>query len=82
MAENDPQIHQRFVHGVQRHGHILDDLERAEENARHARKVGGRPFFSLPLAVLAVIAVVAIVAVFILIYQITGAADAVPSTPP
>ena len=81
MAENVPQIHQRFVHGVQRHGHILDDLERAEENARHARKVGGRSF-SLPLAVLAVIAVVAIVAVFFLIYQITGAADAVPSTPP
>ena len=78
MAENDPQIHQRFVHGVQRHGHILDDLERAEENARHARKVGGRSF-SLPLAVLAVIAVVAIL---FLLYQITGAADAVPSTPP
>lgn len=77
MAEN-PQIHQRFVHGVERHGHILDELERAEENARHARKMGGRSL-GLLWTVLAFIAVVA--ALFVL-YQITGAADAVPSTSP
>ena len=74
MAENDPQIHQRFVHGVQRHGHILDDLERAAENARHARKIGGR---SLGL-LWAVLAFIAVVAVLFVLYQITGAADAPP----
>ena len=81
MAENDPQIYQRFVHGVQRHGHILDDAERAEENARHARTLGSRSF-SLLWAALGIIAVVAVVAVLFLLYQVTGAAEAGSSTPP
>ena len=74
MAENDPQIYQRFVHGVQRHGHTLDDLERAEENARHARRIGGR----LLVLLWAVLAFIAVVAALFVLYQITG----VPSTSP
>ncbi len=80
MAE-DPLIHQRLVHGVQRHGDILDDVERAEENARHARSVEGRSF-NWPLVLLAIIVVVAFAAVFFFLYQITGAADDVTSTYP
>ena len=78
MAENDPQIHQRFVHGVQRHGHILDDLERAEENAEHARAVGtGR---SRRWLWMTLVLVVAVAALFVM-YQLTGASDAPPPIP-
>ena len=81
MAENDPQIYQRFVHGVQKHGHLLDEAVRAAENARHSKSVGDR-WSRRREAALAIVAFVAVVAVIYVLYQVTGGADAVPSSQP
>ena len=56
----------------------LADLERAEENAEHAREVGvgrSRRWLWMTLVV-----VVAVAALFVL-YQLTGASDAPPPIP-
>ncbi len=76
MAE-DPLIHQRLVHGVERHGHVLQDLERAAENARHAQNVEGRSL-SWPLVALAIVVIVAVVAALFFLYQIARDANYIP----
>ena len=80
MAE-DPLIHQRFVEGTSRHGDILGEAQRAHENVRHAQSLKNRSF-NWPAAILAFILIAGVVGVLIFLYQVTGAADAVPTTPP
>ena len=80
MAE-DPLIHQRFVQGTHRHGDMLEEAQRAHENMQHARSLKSRSS-NWPAAILAFILIAGVVGVLIFLYQITGAADAVPTTPP
>ena len=68
MAE--APLYERFVHGVEKHGHMLKDLERAQENARHARSLGGRSF-NWPAAILAFILLAGVVGGLVFLYQIT-----------
>ena len=65
-----PDVRGRIEEGAQKHEYRLEDLERAEEKARHVRAVGGtsrRWLWEL-------LAFVAVVTVLFVIYQI-----AVPS---
>ena len=67
-----PDARQRIEEGAQKHGYRMEDLERAEEKAKHVRAVGGRSRRWL----WALLAFVVVVAVLFVIYQI-----AVPSDP-
>ena len=67
-----PDVRGRIEEGSQKHEYRLEDLERAEEKARHVRAVGGRSRRWL----LALIAFVVVVAVLFVIFQV-----AVPSDP-
>lgn len=80
MAE-DPLIHQRFVEGTHKYGDMLSEAQRAQENARHARDLKGRSFNWLA-AILLLILIAAAAGVTFLLYQVTVAADTVPSTYP
>ena len=69
-----PDAKQRTEEGAQKHGHRLEDLERAEKNARHARAAGfGRSRRWLWVT----LAVIVIVAVLFVIYQIVVPLDPV-----
>ena len=68
MAE--APLHQRFVHGVEKHGHMLEDLERAQENARHAQALKDRSF-NWPAAILAFILLACVVGGLVFLYQTT-----------
>ena len=72
-----PDAKQRTEEGAQKHGYRLEDLERAEEKAKHARAMGWRSRRWL----WAIIALVVVVAVLFVIFQITGPSDAVLPTP-
>lgn len=80
MAE-DPLIHQRFVEGTNKHGDMLGEARRAHENTQHARDLEGRSF-NWKAAILLLILIAAAAGVTFLLYQISGAADATPSTYP
>ncbi len=73
---DDP--HRLILEGSQKHGHRLEDLERAQKNARHARAAGfgkSRRWLWMTLVMM-----VALVVLFVL-YHLTGASDATPPTP-
>ena len=80
MAE-DPLIHQRFVQGTHKHGDMLSEAQRAHENTRHVRSLKGRSV-NWPAAILAFILFAGVVGGLFFLYQVTGAADAAPSTYP
>ncbi len=67
---DDP--HRLILEGSQRHGHRLDDLERAEESAQHARAAGWKSRRWLWMTLFLVVVVVGL---FVL-YQVTGASEA------
>ena len=66
-----PDARQSTEQGSQKYGYRLEDLERAEEAARHARAVGGRSRRWL-WTLVALVVVVAAVAV---IYQFAAPSD-------
>ncbi len=80
MAE-DPLIHQRFVQGTRRHGDMLLEAQRAHKNTQHARSLERRSS-NWKAAILLLILIAAAAGVTFLLYQISGAADATPSTYP
>lgn len=59
-----PDAKQRTEEGAQKYGYRLEDLERAEEKARHVRAVGGRSRRWLWLLVALVVAVAVMFVVF------------------
>ncbi len=61
-----PDAKLRTEEGAQKYGYRLEDLERAEENARHIRAVGGRSrrWLWVILAFVMVVAAVAIIYLF------------------
>ena len=61
-----PDIRGRAEEGAEQHGRRLDDLERAEENARHRRAIGFRSRRWLWL----VAAVIVILAMLFVIFQV------------
>ena len=61
-----PDIRGRVEEGAEQHGRRLDDLERAEENARHRRAIGFRSRRWLWL----VAAVIVILAMLFVIFQV------------
>ena len=69
-----PDAKQRTEEGAQKHGHRLEDLERAEKNARHVRAAG---FGRSRRWLWATLAVIVIVAVLFVIYQIVVPLDPV-----
>ena len=77
MAPIADDPHRLILEGSQKHGHRLDDLERAEENARHAHMVRGKSRRWLWMALLLVVAVAGL----FLLYQLTGASEATLPTP-
>ena len=72
MAPIADDPHRLILEGSQKHGHRLDDLERAEENAQHGRAVGWKSRRWLWMTLFLVVAVVGL---FVL-YQVTGASEA------
>ena len=71
MAPIADDPHRLILEGSQKHGHRLDDLERAEESAQHARAVGWKSRRWLWMTLFLVVAVVAVVA----IYQFAAPSD-------
>ena len=71
MAPIADDPHRLILEGSQKHGHKLDDLERAEENAQHARAVGGNSRRWLWMTFFLVMAIVTVVA----IYQFAAPSD-------
>lgn len=71
-----PDIRGRAEEGAEQHGRRLDDLERAEENARHRRAIGFRSRRWLWL----VAAVIVVLVVLFVIFQVVGvpSADILP----
>ena len=69
-----PDAKQRTEEGAQKHGHRLEDLERAEKNARHARAVG---FGRSRRWLWAALAVIVVVAVLFVIFQFVVPSDPV-----
>ena len=68
-----PEVRGRVEEGARKYEYRLEDLERAEEKAKHVRAVGGgsrRWLWTL-------LAVVALIAVLFLIFQIAVPSDAV-----
>lgn len=61
-----PDIRGRVEEGAEQHGRRLDDLERAEENARHRRAIGFRSRRWLWL----VAAVIVILVMLFVIFQL------------
>jgi len=61
-----PDIRGRVEEGTEQHGRRLDDLERAEENARHRRAIGFRSRRWLWL----VAAVIVILVMLFVIFQV------------
>lgn len=61
-----PDIRGRVEEGAEQHGRRLDDLERAEENARHRRAIGFRSRRWLWL----VAAVIVILVMLFVIFQV------------
>lgn len=61
-----PDIRGRVEEGAEQHGRRLDDLERAEENARHRRSIGFRSRRWLWL----VAAVIVILVMLFVIFQV------------
>ena len=61
-----PDIRGRVEEGAKQHGRRLEDLERAEENARHRRAIGFRSRRWLWLTAAAIV----ILAVLFVIFQI------------
>ena len=73
MAPIADDPHRLILEGSQKHGHRLEDLERAQKNARHARAAGfGKSRRWLWMTLVMVVAVIAVVA----IYQLAGPSDA------
>ena len=73
MAGFGDDPHKRVLEGSQKYGHKLDDLQRAQENARHAQSFGaGRSRRWLWLTVMFIVAIIAVIA----IYQFAGPSDA------
>ena len=66
-----PDAKLRTEEGAQKHGYRLEDLERAEENARHIRAVGGKSRRWM----WALVALVVVVAVAAVIYQFAAPSD-------
>lgn len=58
-----PDIRGRVEEGAEQHGRRLDDLERAEENARHRRAIGfrSRPWLGLVAAVIVILVVLFVI---------------------
>ena len=69
-----PDAKQRTEEGAQKHGHRLEDLERAEEKARHVRAAG---FGRSRRWLWAILAFVAAVAVLFVIFQVVVPLDPV-----
>ena len=71
-----PDIRGRAEEGAEQHGRRLDDLERAEENARHRRAIGFRSRRWLWL----VATIIVILVVLFVIFQVVGvpSADILP----
>ncbi len=69
-----PDGRQRAEEGAQKYEYRLEDLERAEEKARHVRAVGGRSKRWL----WTVLAVVALVVVLFVIFQFVVPSDPFP----
>ena len=66
-----PDARQRTEEGAQKYGYRLEDLERAEEAARHARAVGGRSWRWM----WALVALIVVVAAVVVIYQFAAPSD-------
>ena len=65
MAPIADDPHRLILEGSQKHGHRLEDLERAQKNARHARAAGfGRSRRWLWMTLILVVAIVAVIAVY------------------
>ncbi len=71
MVASVPDARQRTEEGAQKYSYRLEDLERAEEAARHARAVGGRSRRWLWVIAVFVIVVVAVA----VIYQFAAPSD-------
>ncbi len=69
-----PDAKQRTEEGAQKHGHRLEDLERAEKNARHARAAG---FGRSRRWLWAALSVIVVVAVLFVIFQFVVPSDPV-----
>ena len=72
MAPIADDPYRLILEGSEKHGHRLDDLERAEESERHARAMDSKARRWLWMTLLLVVAVVGL---FVL-YQLTGASEA------
>ena len=77
----DPLSHQRFEQGTHKYGDLLGDAQRAHENTQHARNLE-RQSFNWKAAILLLFLIAAAAGGTFLLYQVTGAADAPPSTYP
>ena len=71
MVTSVPDARQRIEEGAQKYGYRLEDLERAEEAARHARSMGGES--RRWLWVIAAFVIVA--AAVVVIYQFAAPSD-------
>lgn len=68
-----PDVRGRIEEGARKHEYRLEDMERAEENARHVRTLGGRSRRWL----WTLLAVVVLVAVLFVIFQFVVPSDPV-----
>ena len=68
-----PDVRGRVEEGAQKHGFRLEDLERAEEKARHVRALGGRSRRWL----WTILAFVVVVVVLFVVFQVVVPSDPV-----
>ena len=68
-----PDVRGRVEEGAEKYGYRMEDLERAEEKARHVRAVGGR---SRPW-LWTILTLVVAVAVLFVVFQVVVPADPV-----
>ena len=72
-----PDVRGRSEEGAQKHEYRLEDLERAEQKARHVRAVGSRSRRWM----WALLIVALVVAALFLLYQVAVPADPFPPFP-